>query len=265
MTDMFLFIQQGWRNIWKQNIIWLFSSIALIQQLLSTIPVSENSSLLWQFLVLVEKGALAILSSISSIGVSYLAYRYALGKPATIQETLSAVKEVFVRVIVLGIFIAFISSPLFCWAIYVSMDEVTRTVQLAGTTILALLPFSIFNSIYDFSVFGFFSDNFLVPQSLKRAWGIFVKHFAVLATLGIIFAIITRIYLVVSGIVTVSLESYFNTQSFSNFDFLNPSSLLSKNVLFLLISGSIQVVLNPFSASVFALAYLKFSNEKLLK
>ncbi len=265
MTDIFLFLQQGWKNIWKQNIIWLFSSLALIQQLLSTIPVNENSSLLWQFLALVEKGILGILSFISSIGVSYLAYRYVLGKPTTIKETFSAVKKVFVRVIVLDIFIIFISSPLLCWAIYVSMDEVTSTVQLAETIILVFLPFSIFDSIYDFSVFGFFSDNFLVPQSLKKAWGIFAKHFSVLAALGITFAIIPRIYLVASGIITVSLESYFNAQSLSNFDFLNPYSLLSKNVLFLLINGSFQIVFTTFSASVFACAYLKYSGEKLNK
>lgn len=258
-------MQQGWRNIWKQNIIWLFSSLTLLQQLISIIPVNQNSGLLWQFLILAEKAFLLVLSLTSSIGVSYLAFRFTTGKPANIQETLLAVKEFFAKVIVLGIFIVLIASPFLCWAFYISIDESTHTLQLAGTTILAFLPLSIFSAIYEFSVFGFFSDNLLVPQSLKKAWLVFVKHFAVLAALGMTFAIITMIYLVVSGIFTVLLESNFNTQSLSNFDFLNPSSLLRENVLFLLISGIIQIVFTPFSASVFALAYLKYSGEKVRK
>src|SRR5690349_16942854 len=99
MTDVFLLIQRGWQNIWKQKTIWLFSALPLITQfVLPTYQRGEkNLSLL--LLYLVVSIAYLILWVISLIGVPFLAYNFSIGKPATIQETLDAVNKFSVRII----------------------------------------------------------------------------------------------------------------------------------------------------------------------
>ena len=71
MEDALLFIQNGWKNLWKQKTIWLFSLLSLFSIVYSHDPDMEILYLLiWELF-----GLFAILCSITgTIAVSYDAY-----------------------------------------------------------------------------------------------------------------------------------------------------------------------------------------------
>ncbi|HVN15863.1 MAG TPA: hypothetical protein VMT73_09005, partial [Anaerolineales bacterium] len=114
-----------------------------------------------------------------------------------------------------------------------------------------------------FTIIGFFENDYGIRLSLNHAWSPFKKHFGVLATLGLILSIIGIVYLAFSGILTVLIQSGFNIISVSNLNLLNPSTSLSKNLLFILISGACRTVFLPLNSSTFVSAYLKYSDAKL--
>ena len=263
MTDALLLIQHGWQNIWKQKTIWLFSAITIFSQLYNVIQVKRPTELLPSLIALAASLIFIYLFYVSYIGVPYIAYSYLIGKPVTIQETLSAVKKFSGRVIgcsCLG-FIAL--SPLLFWVLAVSINSSTHRLEIPDKVILALMPLSVFAALFQFTIVGFFENDWGIRQSLDKAWGLFKSHFGVLAILGLIFAIIFRVYSVLSGILTVLIQSGFDLTFIGTINLLNPSASLSSSLLFVVINGIGQIIFTPLSASVFISAYLKYNNVKL--
>jgi len=46
MADVFLFIQNAWKNIWKQKTIWLFSALSILNQWIFSFQIKPESKLL---------------------------------------------------------------------------------------------------------------------------------------------------------------------------------------------------------------------------
>ena len=46
MTDLFLFIRNGWVNIWKDKTIWLFSVLPLFNPTLNSFHITREVNLL---------------------------------------------------------------------------------------------------------------------------------------------------------------------------------------------------------------------------
>src|SRR5260221_13746767 len=99
MADVILFIRHGWKSILKQKTIWLFSALPILNQLFDVFQVKRPTALFQSLIFLFASLIFFILSFFSYIGVPYLAYCFLIGKPATIQETMSAVKKFSGRVI----------------------------------------------------------------------------------------------------------------------------------------------------------------------
>jgi hypothetical protein len=262
MTDVFLFLRQGWNNIWQQNTIWLFGALPILFQLFPASQFKPVQDLSEVFLPLVALLILIILFLLNIIGVPYLAYCFSIGKPASVQETVSAVRKFSARVIGCSCLGFLILSPCLFLILGISMDNTTQPPHISNKATLIFLPLSIFSALLDFSFFGFFANDSGIRKSLKDAWTLFTAHFGVLAILGIILVIIFRIFSAAAGISTLLIQSGFDTTSLSKLDYLNPSMALSRNILFVLISGLGQTIFSVFSASVFALAYLKYSGVK---
>jgi len=263
MADVFLFIRHGWKNIWKQKTIWLFSMLPILNQLFNTFRAERTTDFLPSFIFLMASFVFIILIYISFIGVPYLAYCFLIGKSATIQETLSAAEKFSGRVIgcsCLGI-IAF--SPVFLLALAVSTNNSTHALQLSNKTILILLPFSIFAAVPQFTIVSFFENDWGIRQSLDKAWHLFKSNFGALSILGLILVITFRAYSAMSITLTVLIQSGFDITSISNLNMFIPSTSLSKNLLFVLINGIGQTIFTPLSASIFISAYLKYSDVKL--
>jgi hypothetical protein len=129
--------------------------------------------------------------------------------------------------------------------------------------LVASLPLSIFSCLWDFSIFGFFENDWGIRQSIANAWSLFTSHFRVLALLGILILILFRICFAVSGMVTVLLQSGFDMASLSNLNYIDPSTTLGENGLFMFINGVNQIIFTTFSTSVFVLAYLKYRGVRI--
>ena len=262
MADMFLFVKYGWENIWKHKTIWLFSALPLFSLVFYLFQITKESSLFELMLRLVLILVSAILYLINFIGVPYLVFCFSIGKPVTIQETLFAVRKFSGRVIgcsCLGFILIF---PLISWIFASSINNSTNTYSVSKNSILFMLPLSLFSAIWDFSLFGFFANNWGIRKSVNNAWDLFKSHFRVLAALGIGAAVILVIYSAASGILTVLIQSSFDITSIGQLNYINPSATLGRNALFALINGIGQAVFYSLSSSVFAFAYLKYSKSK---
>src|SRR5688572_17975240 len=171
MAEILSFLKLGWQNLWKINIIWLFSALSIASDITNFIPRYQDDSLSVQFIYLIVRGVLLILTFISSIGVPYLAFCLLIGKPITIQQTLQAVKKFSSRIIGYNILIGLIFSPFLCLAIYISIDNSNATPILdPDKLILIFFPQSIFSAMWNFIDLGFFSDDLKIKQSISKAW-----------------------------------------------------------------------------------------------
>ena len=255
MADIFWFIEHGWKAIWKQNTIWIFSILPLLSQFIGTPQRDRDIDLL----ALVNAFTLVFLYLVSFIGVPYLAYSFLVGKPVTVKETLSAVRKFAGRVIGCSCLVLLIVAPCILLTFAISMDRTPQSPQISNRALIIFQLFSLFGAVTEFSMFGFFAKNSGIRQALRDAWALFTAHFRVLATLGLIMALILSISNTAVGMLTVLFQSGFELTSLSEFNYINPSASLYDNKLFVLISGIGQTILAPFNASVFALAYLKYS------
>lgn len=255
MKDIFLFIQQGWNIIWKQNTIWLFSALPVLSQLISVFQRERELSLLRSLIALIA----GVLSFVSFIGVPYLAYSFLVGKPVTVKETLSAVRKFAGRVIGCSCLVLLIVAPCILLTFAISMDRTTQPPQISNSAFIIFQLFSLFSAVTEFSMFGFFANNSGIRQALREAWALFTDHFRILATLGLIMTIIFSISNTAVGILTTLFQSSFELTSLSEFNYIIPSASLYDNVIFVFLSGIVQTISTPFTASVFALAYLKYS------
>jgi uncharacterized protein with PQ loop repeat len=263
MTDVLLFIKHGWNSIWKQKTIWLFSTVTILSQVYNVVQIKRSTDLLPSLIGSIAGLIFIFLFYASYIGVSYTAYGYLIGKPVTIQETLSAVEKFSGRVIGCSCLSVLALSPILFWVLAVSINSSTHRLEISNNTILALMPLSVFAALFQFTVVGFFENDWGIRQGLNKAWSLFKSHFGVLATIGLIFAIIFRAHSVLSGILTVLIQSGFDLTSMSTINVLNPSASLSKNLLYVLINDIGQIIFTPLSASIFISAYLKYNDVKL--
>ena len=262
MADVFLFMRQGWNNIWKQKIIWLFGALPIFHQLFLAFQIEPGQNLSGSLFSLVEVLISIILSLVSVIGVPYLAYCFSIGKSANVQEAISAVRKFSARVIGCSCLGLIILVPCLFLAFTFSTNTSTQTISTSNKFTLILFPLSIFGALFDFSFFGFFANDSGIRKNLKDAWALFTAHFSVLAILGILLVIIFQIFSVAVGISTLLIQSGFDITSLNKLDYINPSMTLSRNILFVLINGLGQTIFSVFGASVFALAYLTYSGVK---
>ncbi len=263
MADILLFIQDGWKTIWKQKIIWLFSALAVLQQIFATIQTKGLSPWPWLFLSLAQFLSL-VLYFVSIIAVPYLAYSFTIGRTVNVQETLSAVRKFAWRVIGCCCLGALILIPCLFLAVRFPIYISNQPLQSSDKVLLIMLPLSIINAMPNFALFGFFANDWGIRQSLKNALSLFTAHFGVLVMLGIIMAIIFRAYSIASGVLTVLIQSNLGIVSLSKLNYFNPSASLSSNMLFILLSGICQTIYIPFNSSILALAYLKYSSQNHL-
>ena len=250
--------------MWQQKTIWLFSALSIAPQLLFRIfPIKPQPSLLVLLLLI---GILIISIYFwyaSVIGVPYLAYCFSIGRTMSIRETLFAINKFSGRVVGFSCLSVLILVPCFLLVAIFSTRDSAFPANLSANLLLAFLPLSIFNSIWDFSIIGFFAKDLGVRKSIKEAWTLFSNHFIVLASIGIILRGILQIINIIVVCLTLLIQSGFDTTSLSNLNFINPSLSLSHNILFLLINAVVQISWPPFTAFVFILAYLKFSSAKI--
>jgi hypothetical protein len=263
MADVFLFIQNGWKNIWKQSTIWFFSVLPAFGQFLVFIQSKQAPELLNTLLTLVVFFIYMILLLISFIGVSYSAYSLSIDMRVTDQEVLIAIRQFATRVIGCSCIGLLLFVPLFIGILAISAKYTTHPFQTSDNITLLLLPLSAFSALGDFILFGFFANDWNIRQSAKNAWALYTAHFGILATLGIIMMVIYRIYYSTIGLVAILIQSGLDMEIVRNLNLFNPAASLNKDILFTVLIGTGITIFTPFRASTLAMAYRKYSEAKL--
>jgi hypothetical protein len=255
MTDVLLFLRQGWKHIWKQNNIFLFSSLMVLTQFMYFFARGPLEKPALIFIPIVG----LVFSFVNLIGVPFLAYRFLIGNPASVRDALTATRTYWPRVIGCSGLVLLIISPIvfilfFVANIFPSIRGETRTIF----AMLGLL-FMPFNSIVDFCLFGFFANNDDIGQSLKKAWSLFTSYFWTLAVLSVILSTLLRGSALLAAVLTLLLQSGFDSTSLREINLLTPGLLLTDNILYVFISGVGSIILMPFNSLVHGSAYLKYA------
>jgi len=260
--DIYLFLRNSWKNIWKQKTIWLFSALPLFNQIFNIFRINKETNLPTAIFSLLLVFISFILLISSFVGVPYIAYCLSIDKQVSVQETLSAIKKFSGRVIGCSCLSLILASPLIVWVLSISINNSTHNFEIPNKIFLFLRFFALFNGLWYFSLFGFFANDWGIRQSVKAAWSLYISRFSILAILGIGTTIILMMYSAASAILTVSIQSGFNTASLAQLNIINPAATLSRNLLFALIYDIGYYIISAFSTTAFAFAYLKYSEAK---
>lgn len=262
MTDALLLMRHGWRNIWKQKTVWLFSALPVLDQLFRVFVTKPDPQSIWLLPYFAENLLSLVLFFVSFIAVPYLVYCFAVEKTVNVQEALSAVKKFAWRVLGCSCLSFFVLFPFVFLVSAFSMNTSTQSLHISDKLTLLSLPLTLFSGVWDFTMFEFFVNDGSIRKSLKNAWGLFIAHFSTVAIIGIMMTLVLRLYTTLSGVLTVLIQSGPDLTALSKINYINPSATFSENVLFVLINAIGSIFLFPFSVSVFALAYLEYSKSK---
>ncbi len=260
MKDIILFTKQGWNNIWKQDIVWLFSALPILNSVVSIFQAKLVSNSPLVLLNILVSLILLGLTFISSIAVPYIVYCSLIEKTVDMQDVLFAVRKFLWRVFGCSFLVMLAFSPFIFLALVLFLDVPKRTFQIPNGVIL-LSPLPLFSAVWPFSLAGFFSKDWGVRQTAKEAWNIFTSHFWVLAILGMALSIIFRVSSSLAAITTVLIQTNFDVTALSQLNYLNLYPALGKNLLFVVLDGIWRIIYVPFDASIFIAAYIKYSGK----
>jgi hypothetical protein len=263
MSDIPLLLLRGWKNIWKEKILWLFSALVLVEPLVRTIQIQKSVGLLSSFLNLIESLVFLVLICVSYAGVPYVAYCIAADKPVNIQTTFLAVKKFlwrfFVSTLLLGIFYA----PCLCSVYFFLIKQPPQISDFSHNLYFAVIPLSIFSALWDFLLAEIIRSDSGIRESLKTAWSVFSNHFFVLAAIGIALAGASYVISITTGMATILIQYNFNLSSLSKLDYLSPALSFIGNNWYKLLSATALTFWNTYITSVFISAYLKYANIKM--
>ncbi|MFT3894065.1 MAG: hypothetical protein QM730_20740 [Anaerolineales bacterium] len=261
MTDVILFLQQGWKNIWKQGSIWLLSAVPFLNQLLGFLYRENSSNSLLPLLFFVGNLVTLVVFLTYLIGVPYLVYSLSVGQPATMYDALLANRKYAGRVIGC-LFLLLLPCGLLGFIVF-SINRPVTPQSLFSTNSLILLPLVMFRALWDFSLFSFFSNNWGIQQNIKRTWTLFMDHFVALILLGTVLALLYRLFYTLAAAITILTQSNFQVTSITLTSYLNPSVDVRSSLLFIIITGIGQTLYTPISTAAFASAYVKYSGIKI--
>jgi hypothetical protein len=114
-----------------------------------------------------------------------------------------------------------------------------------------------------FPLFEFFARDAGVRQSLGESWRLFTTHLYPLLALGILVILLSRLISTAAEVLTLLVQSGFETASLRSMDYLTPWVSMKDNFLYLCLNAIGQMINSTWSVSAFALAYLKFRERNL--
>lgn len=256
-------INVGWRNIWKHSLIWVFSSLPFLDQITELFIPRQETNLPLSFLHLVISFVALLFMVISLISVPYLAYRYSFNESVSIKEVLAATKRYFWKILGFSFLSVLILSPCILFVGIIYINSIIQPTNSSNYVVLFFIPFSIFSAMGYFPIVSIYANSWGVRKSIIESWKIFIKHFGVLAIIGLLAALFYRLIYIIAGLSTVLFTPSFDTNGTSNFNYLDPYVSLYNNLLFTVLIVIGQVIWTPFTTSVFVSAYLKFSGSKV--
>lgn len=268
MSDISLFFRRGWENLWKEKILWLFSSLVLIDPLVRfVIPIRNNNNLLLSLLNFVISLIFLALMFIGYTGATYVAYSISIGNSVGIQETFQAAKRFFWRT--LGstcLFSLFFILFLILCLLPVFIFYLKRPPQISDFSrnfFFISMFLSVFTALWYFLLAEVVVKDSGIGKSLENAWDLFIENFAVLAVIGITMSIVGQVMNVTVTTTIILIHYDFDFLALTKFDLIVPQLSFMDSKLFLLGATMLNVVWRTYSTSIFMVAYLKYSSLKV--
>jgi hypothetical protein len=260
MAEVSSLLKNGWENIWKNKTLWVFSFLVLTEPVIRLIiPIQKGVDLPSSFFNLVVGFISIYFSFLSDAGVSFVSYRIAIHEPTNLQTAYQASKNIFWRVVAVTFTIFLIISPCICSVFMLSFKQPLQIADFSHNFFFTSIPLSVFSAIFYFPITEMIANNSKVGKSLKAAWTIFTFHFASLAIIGLLLALVSYLAnLSVSATFLLSQNS-FDLTSLGKLDFISPHLSISNNNFYKLISAFFTSVWTTYSTSVFTVAYLKYN------
>lgn len=258
-------LQDGWKNLWKNRIIWLFGFVGLIDPLLSLYdPFPEITDLTSASINLAAGLVVFYLLLLGSVGVSFIAYGSAIEKQVNLETAFRASQNLWWRCLAVSVLLLVFVAPVIgilafsLWQFF-AIRDVDRVL------VLAVVPLSMFTAVWYFAIAETIANNTKVIQSLTSAWTVFTRNFAPLATMGLLLIIGLRVMILIISMAVIFIQNKFDVAAINQLDFLVPRSSFSNDQFYNLMAAVPQAIWQTYAASIFTVAYLKNRGAKMSK
>lgn len=260
MSDVSSLLRNGWGNIWKNKILWGFSFLVLIEPVIRLVIPNQRSGDLPTILFNLSVSITSFyLLFISDAGVSYISYCIAIGEPVNVQTAYQISKKLFWRIVGLTFALLLIVSPCICIVFLLSFKQPPQIADFAHNFFFTLTPLSVFSAVLYFAITETIANDSKIGKSLKAAWNVFTYHFASLAIIGLLLAIVSYTVNVSIGATIMLAQNGFDFSSLSKLDFISPHLSFTDNNFYKLVIAIFSTVWGTYSTSVFTVAYLKYN------
>jgi hypothetical protein len=261
------FLQRGWENLWKNKVLWLFSSLGLISSILNlVVPNQRNVDLESALLNLVVSLVTIYFTVLGFTGVSFVAYHTAVGNLVNFGDALQASRKLFLRVVAFSLLAIVVLAPCACALVFAfSPRESPNIENLSKIFFLTSFPFSIFSAMWYFPITETIANRSKFGKCLRTAWTVFTANFVNLAIIGLLLTGAFYLINIVIGIVMMLVQSGFDISALSKLNFFNPQLSFFDNRIYSLIFDIPGAVLRAYYASIFTVAYLEYSSANMSK
>ncbi len=169
-SEITLLLQQGWANLWKNKILWVFSSLVLIDPLIRLwVPIPKYDDLPSALSYLALTLVFAYLSVLSYVGILFVAYCIAIGKPVGIKTAFQSSTNIFWRVVGAIFLLFIIVSPCWLTAYIVSYKQPFQLADLAHSFFFLTILLSIFVALFYFPTTEIIANDFKDRQKFESS------------------------------------------------------------------------------------------------
>ncbi len=265
VSEITSLLQHGWENLWKNRILWLFSSLVLIEPLIRLIvPNQKNVDLAPSVFNFVISLASIYFVILSDAGVSFVAYCIAIGNPVELKTAFQASKKLRWRIVALSFLLLVFAVPFVC-TIAFSFRQLLQIVDIHHNIFFTSFPLYIFVAMWYFPITETITSDSKIGESLKTAWTVFRHNFVNLAIIGLLLISILRVIDISSSMAIMLVQNNLDISALNNLDFISPQSSFSDNNFYKLTTAITQTIWQTYSASIFTFAYLKYKDTKIKK
>lgn len=260
MADIFSFLKTGWENIWKNKSLWGFGFLMLIEPIIHIFVPYQTSTELFSSLRSFVISLLSLYLSIWSMaGVSFISYRSAIGETVSLKAAYQSSKHIFWRVVGLMFALLLILSPFMCAVFIYSFKDPPQVTDFAHNFVVISMPLSALSAIFYFSLAEIIINDSKIGKSVKSAWIVFTRHFAVLIAIGLLLAITSYLTNIIFGAGLMVAQNNLDILSLKQFDFFSPYLSFTDNNFYTLANTILTIFWRTYITSVFTVAYLKYN------
>jgi hypothetical protein len=263
-TQISSLLKHGWENLWKNKVLWLFSSLVLIEPLARLIvPIQKSDDLPSSLFDLVASLASIYFTILSIAGVAFVAYCIAIANPVGFQTAFQASKRLFWRIVALSFLVLILLVPYIC-VIAFSFRQLLQ-IDIRHNFFFISILLSVFAAMWYFPITETIANSSKIGESLKTAWALFIHNFVNLAIIGLLLISILRVMGISISMALMLVQNNFDVSALGKLDFISPELSFPNNNFYNLMTAIVRTIWQTYSTSIFTFAYLKYSGTTMNK